>query len=332
MGSFTDSFLREQLVDRRQRLQSALTVSQQAGSLVALLNEVDSALARMEEGTYGLCESCHEPVETARLLADPLVRYCLDHLTPDQRRGLQEDLELAAQIQRELLPQQHSVFEGWQVSYHYKTLGPVSGDYCDVIAGANDGKDLFFILGDASGKGVAASMLMAHLHAIIRTLIATGSPLDQLVERASRIFCESTVSPYFATLVCGRARASGEIELCNAGHCPPLLVQPGKVTKFEATGLPLGLFCDGQYSTQTVTLGPGDSLLLYTDGLTEAGNVAGEEYGEERLRRLTGERHTLRAEALVDACLKDLATFLAGMPLKDDLTLMAIRRMDKTGN
>jgi sigma-B regulation protein RsbU (phosphoserine phosphatase) len=328
MGGFTDTFLREQLVERRQRLQSVLTVSRQVGGLVALLNEVDSALARIDEGTYGLCESCHEPVEKTRLLADPLVRYCLDHLTPDQRRGLEEDLELASQIQRGLLPEQDVAFDGWRVSYHYKTLGPVSGDYCDVIIGANGGKDLLFILGDASGKGVAASMLMAHLHAIFRTLIATGLPMSALVERASRIFCESTVSPYFATLVCGRAQGSGEIELCNAGHCPPLLMQAGKVTRLGATGLPLGLFCEGQYPTETVTLRPGDSLLLYTDGLTEARNVADEEYGEERLSRLTGQRHALRAEALVDACLEDLSTFLAGTPLADDLTLMAIRRMD----
>jgi sigma-B regulation protein RsbU (phosphoserine phosphatase) len=328
MGGFTDIFLREQLFERRQRLQSALTLSPQTGSLVALLSEVDSALARMEEGTYGLCEACHEPVEKPRLLADPLIRYCLDHLTPDQRRGLEEDLQLASQIQRELLPDQDVAFEGWQVSYHYKTLGPVSGDYCDVITGANDGKDLLFILGDASGKGVAASMLMAHLHATFRTLIATRLPMGPLVERASRVFCESTVSPHFATLVCGRAQRSGELELCNAGHCPPLLIQAGNVTRLAATGLPLGLFYDGQYSTHTVTLGPGDNLLLYTDGLTEARNAADEEYGEERLSRLASGCPTLRAEALVDTCLKDLSTFLSGTPLKDDLTLMAIRRMD----
>jgi sigma-B regulation protein RsbU (phosphoserine phosphatase) len=169
-------------------------------------------------------------------------------------------------------------------------------------------------------------MLMAHLHAIFRALVATGLPTDELVERASRIFRESTVSPYFATLVCGRARTSGEVELCNAGHCPPLLIQAGEVTRLEATGLPLGLFSEGQYSVETVRLRPGDSLLLYTDGLTEARNVADEEYGEERLTNLAGKRKTPRPRPLVDACLDDLATFLSGVPLKDDLTLMAIGR------
>jgi phosphoserine phosphatase RsbU/P len=328
MGGFTDVFFREQLLERRDKLHSAMAVSRQGGSLVALLNEVDSALARLDEGTYGLCEVCHDSVEKTRLLADPLVRYCLDHLTPYQLRVLQDDLDLASQIQRELLPQEDLAFDGWQVAYHYRTLGPVSGDYCDVIMSAEDGKDWFFVLGDASGKGVAASMLMAHLHAIFRALVATRLPTHQLVERASRVFCESTASPYFATLVCGRARTSGELELCNAGHCPPLLIQEGQVTRLEATGLPLGLFGEGQYSVETLRLRPGDSLLLYTDGLTEARNVADEEYGEERLSNLAAERHAPQPRPLVDACLDDLSIFLSGAPLKDDLTLMAICRTD----
>jgi phosphoserine phosphatase RsbU/P len=328
MGGFTDVFLREQLLDRRDRLQSAMAVSRQGGSLEALLNEVDSALARLDEGTYGLCEVCHDSVEKTRLLADPLVRYCLDHLTPDQLRVLQDDLDLASQIQRELLPQEDLAFDGWQVAYHYRTLGPVSGDYCDVITSTEDGKEWFFVLGDASGKGVAASMLMAHLHAIFRALVATRLPTRQLVERASRVFCESTASPYFATLVFGKARTSGELELCNAGHCPPLLIQAGQVTRLEATGLPLGLFCEGQYSVETLRLRPGDSLLLYTDGLTEARNVADEEYGEERLSNLAAGRHAPQPRPLVDACLDDLSIFLSGTPLKDDLTLMAICRTD----
>src|SRR5262250_15636 len=141
MGGLTDVFFREQLLERRDRLHSAMAVSRQAGSLVTLLNEVDSALARLDQGTYGLCETCHESVEKARLLADPLVRYCLDHLTSDQRRRLEEDLDLASQIQRELLPKPDMAFEGWHVSYHYKMLGPVSGDYCDVIRSAKDSED-----------------------------------------------------------------------------------------------------------------------------------------------------------------------------------------------
>src|SRR5439155_15071812 len=179
-----------------------------------------------------------------------LVRFCLDHLTADQQRALEQDLELASKLQRDLLPEEIVSYGGWQVCCHYQPVGPVSGDYCDVIVGAGHGdrRDLFFALGDASGKGVAASMLMAHLHAIFRTLIAGALPLEELVERAGRIFCEATMAPYFATLVCGRADASGRVELCNAGHCLPLLVHDRKASTVEIdTGLPLGMFSDGSY-------------------------------------------------------------------------------------
>ncbi len=281
----------------------------------------------MEEGTYGLCEACHETVEKGRLIADPLIRYCLDHLTMEQRRALEQDLELSSQIQRELLPEQNLSFGGWEVYYHYEPVGPVSGDYCDVVIREDGSKKLFFVLGDASGKGVAASMLMAHLHAIFRTLMATGLPVRDLVERASRIFCESTLSPYFATLVCGSAGMSGEIEVCNAGHCPTLLLQGGAVTRLKATGLPLGMFSNGEYSAEKIRLAPGDSLFLYTDGLSEARSRTNEEYGEERLTKVVAAGHSFPPRTLVHACLENLTAFRSGTPPTDDLTLMAIRRV-----
>jgi len=320
-----DSYLREQLVDRRQRLERVLAGSPQATDLGRLLEEVDSALERMDRGTYGICEFCHEPVEKERLIADPLVCFCIDHLTPGQRSALERDLELAAQMQRELLPPQNLDFAGWEVYYRYEPLGPVSGDYCDLVMQEKSG-DLFFILGDASGKGVTASMVMTHLHAIFRTLISTGSVLDEMVARAGRIFSESKMSPYFATLVCGRASPFGKMEICNAGHCPPLLLQGGKLTRLEASGLPLGLFDEVTYSLQALQLGRGDLLFLYTDGLSEGRNPSDDEYGEVRVCELVSERHSLAPQALVDACLDDATAFRSGAPRADDLTLMAIRR------
>jgi len=326
MAEMTQTLLREQLVHRRERLQSAIATTRGGDGLVELLSEVDSALERMENGTYGICEVCHDTVEPERLIANPLMRYCLDHLSREQQRALEQDLQLAAQMQRDLLPRPDLKHHGWEIAYHYQPLGPVSGDYCDVITRDSDGDGLFFVLGDASGKGVAASMLMAHLHAIFRTLVATGLPIQELVQQAGRVFCETTMSPYFATLVCGRAAASGEIEICNAGHCPPLLVRGHQVTSVEATGLPLGMFCDGGYSARRLTLAPGDTLFLYTDGVSESRSASHEEYGEERLASVVAEGRALPLEALVRATMKDLADFRAGAPALDDLTVMAVRR------
>lgn len=260
-------------------------------------------------------------------MADPLTRNCLDCLTPDQQRALEQDLDLASRIQTQLLPNKNLSFGGWEAYYHYEPAGPVSGDYCDLVNPETQRGDLFFLLGDVSGHGVAASILMAHLHAMFHSLIAGGLSADQLIERANRIFCESTISADYATLVCGRAGKSGEVEVCNAGHCPPLLVQGGEVTSLDATGLPVGIFSTGEYSAQKVQLDRGDSLLLYTDGLTEAQDKTNAEYGAQRLARLVKGRHMLPPPALVRLCLEDLNTFQSGAPKTDDLTIMAIRRV-----
>jgi phosphoserine phosphatase RsbU/P len=325
--NITENFLRDQLLDRRHRLEAVLPGSPEHAQLTQLLSEVDSALERIDNGSYGICEACQEPVEKDRLLSDPLVRYCLDHLNEAGRRALEQDLELAAQMQRALLPEPNLRRDGWEIHYHYAPHGPVSGDYCDVIVPEDDSDHFFFALGDAAGKGVAASMLMAHLHAIFRTLTASQLPVHHMVERAGRIFRESTMSPYYATLVYGRAKPSGEIEITNAGHCNPWLIRNGKVTPLEAGGLPLGLFSEGQYATETVILCPGDSLFLYTDGMLESRSSTGEEFGDHRLAEAVIQNHSLPPGEFIEGCLNSLARFCAGERTSDDLTLMLIRRV-----
>ena len=326
MPDFMDTFVREQLLDRHRRLEAAVTWSQSEPRLMELLHEVDSALARMDQDTWGICEVCHEPVEADRLMADPLVRYCLDHLSPAQRDALERDLETAAALQRGLLPQPEAKHSGWEVAHTYRPFGPVSGDYCDVVVEETPERSLFFFVGDVSGKGVTASMLTAQLHAIFRSLVMRQLPVPQLLGQASRIFCESALSPYYATLVGGRAEAGGSLEIVNAGHCPPLLIRGGKLTRLEPSGTPLGMFCDGPYRAERFDLEPGDVLLVYTDGVSEARNRGDEEYGEERvIESLQGRTH-LTARSVVDGCVESLGRFLGSADLADDLTIMAIQR------
>ena len=326
MASIEMEFLRTQLLTRRQKLGVLATSFTNGTALLSLLREVDSALERMEKGSYGICEECHEAVEADRLLADPLTCYCLDHLNAEQRQALQEDLDLAGRIQKALLPPRNLHAEGWQVHYHYEPAGPVSGDYCDLVIPDNKSGDLYFALGDVSGKGVAASLLMSHLHAMFRSLTSVNMPLDQLLARANRVFCESTTAGQYATLVCGRAARSGEVELASAGHPSALLVRKGRVEPLAATGLPLGMFSNGEYSTRKTSLASGDNLVLYTDGISETKDKSSSEYGEDRLARLAGERHALAPEALTAACLADLSAFSAGVPHTDDRTLLVLRR------
>ena len=322
MATLEIAFLQNQLEERKRRLQAAIAFAPQNVGLGGLLHEVDSALARMDKGTYGRCEECLEPVEQDRLMADPLVRYCLDHLTEPQRAALQRDLDLASEVQRKLLPQAGLSAGGWQTGYHYAPVGPVSGDYCDLIP--SDGQ-LFFALGDVSGKGVAASMLMTQLHALFHSLAGMGLPLGQIVTQANRVFCESALAGQYATLVCGQGSPSGEVEIHNAGHLPAILVGRGGILRIESTGLPLGMFSEVEFSATRLQLEIGDMLFLYTDGLSEA-RGGNDEYGVDRVVTLARQQATRPPAELISAYLDDLRVFVASTPPADDLTLLAIRR------
>lgn len=324
MVTAVEPLIREQLLDRRQKLEVAAIGYRNDGELTRLLREVDTALQRMDDGTYGICDVCHEPVETERLIANPLTRLCIDHLSPNEQRALEDDLELAGRIQTGLLPQPSQKIDGWEIAYHYQPAGIVSGDYCDIIS--DDNKNVLFVLGDVSGKGVAASMLMAHLQAMFRTLISVALPLEQMIERASRVFCESTLPTHYATLVCGKTNPSGLVEICNAGHLPPLLFHEGSVRQIEATGLPVGIFCNEHFTASRMQLEGGDTLLLYTDGFSEALDGGGKEYGSDRLARLLSDHHKLPPRGLLDACMRDWLAHGDGRRTRDDVTLMAIQR------
>jgi sigma-B regulation protein RsbU (phosphoserine phosphatase) len=315
--------LRTELINWRERLEATAASSADMLQLSGLLREVTAAIDRLtHEDSYGVCQVCHDLIGQATMSMDPLAKTCLSCFTPEQLAELEKDLDRAWLIQGELLPKQNLKFNGWQVSYHYEPAGPVSGDYCDLVS--LDNGDLYFLIGDVSGKGVAASLLMTRLHAIFRSLIGAGLSVSELVERANQLFSETTMRPYYATLVCGKAAACGEVEICNAGHCSPLLLHDGNVTAIAATGLPVGMFCEELYSSIQIRLGKGDRLLLYTDGLSETRDHHDREYGDDRLPALLSECHQLPAVALVNRLIEDVSEFSSARPKADDLTVMAI--------
>jgi sigma-B regulation protein RsbU (phosphoserine phosphatase) len=326
MVTAIEPILRQQLIDRRQKLQVATRTTEPTIELNRLLKEVDAALLRMESGTYGLCDVCHDPVETERLLADPLTRLCIDHLSPREQRALEDDLELAARIQNGLLPKPLLTIDGWDVAYHYEPAGLVSGDYCDLIR--SEDNTFHFMVGDVSGKGVAASMLMAHLQATFRTLVSTNLPLGQMLERASRVFCESTLPTHYATLVCGRVSTDGAVEISNAGHLPPLVIQSGEARSIEATGLPLGMFSSEQFTVTQFHMKKGDTLLIYTDGLSEVQDDNGREYGADRLQGVLAANNHQSPKEIISSCIRELNGFRNSGSPADDLTVMAIKRVN----
>ena len=319
----TQPNLRSELIDWRERLEATARDSSNQIEWNSLLREVASAIERLgQKDSYGICQVCHDEIGKATMQADPLARTCLSCLTPAQLSELEDDLDRAWLIQGEFLPKQNLKFNGWEVSYHYEPAGRVSGDYCDLVS--TDTGDLYFLIGDVSGKGVAASLLMSRLHAIFRSLIEVNLEVCDLVQRANHLFADKTMRPYYATLVCGKAAPNGEVEICNAGHPAPLLVQAGGVTPIHATGLPLGMFCQETYTSTQAKVGKGDRLVLYTDGLSEARNSDDAEYGEGRLQSLLSESRELPANALINRVLDNVREFSSGRHVTDDLTLMAI--------
>ncbi len=324
MPAVVDNYLQRQLLSRRDKLEQAAAEPYAPEHLRYLLHEVDRALAKMQDGSYGICETCHDCIECERLLCDPLVRFCLDHLSSRERSALEQDLELAARVQKALLPKEEIDVNGWHICYHYDPAGVVSGDYCDVIDAAEAG--LYFMVGDVSGKGVAASMLMAHLHAMFRTLISVGLSLRAMLERASRVFAESTLPNHYATLVCGRALPNGRIEICNAGHPSPLLIRCGEVSELQSSGLPVGLFHSEDFPVSEFDLEPGHGILIYSDGVSEAVDGFGAEYGIDRIRNLIQREKALDPLILLSTWREDLTAFRCNAVKTDDCTLFVLGR------
>jgi sigma-B regulation protein RsbU (phosphoserine phosphatase) len=240
-----------------------------------------------------------------------------------ERAAAHRDLAAAAHLQRLLLPPSPLTAPGWTAVHHFEPAGAVSGDYVDLVPFEDR---LYFMLGDVSGKGIPAALLMAQLHAMFRTLIPFGMPLDALMARASALLCASSLPAQYATLVSGYLDPEGEVVLCNAGHPPPLVIRGQARATVDATGVPMGLFCESQFTSTRQAFSPGDSLLIYTDGLTEARNAAGEEYGASRVEHVAAAVAQRPLQDLVTSTLRAHADFRGDVPTGDDLTVLAIRR------
>jgi sigma-B regulation protein RsbU (phosphoserine phosphatase) len=320
-----EALMQEQLEIRRVQLRSALDRPGATRQLHALLTEVDAALGRLAAGTFGRCETCGDPIESERLLADPTLRFCLDHLTATQQAVLERDLALASTVQQGLLPSPALDVGPWEFAYRYVPAHIVSGDYCDVISGPHG--TVYFLVGDVAGKGVSASMLMTQLHALFRALIPAGLALPELIARTSSIFCDTTLPSHYATLACVKADPSGEVEICNAGHLPPVVLRSdGDLRQLDPGGLPLGLFCVSQYSTNRLALEPGDRIVLYTDGLSDTEDREGQEFGADRLAQLCAELMREPPGVVVGQVFHALEHFRSAPSQADDMTMMVVRR------
>jgi len=326
MSLHTDipSVLHRQLEDRRERLRGTIAADGPEPELVRLLQQVDAALDRQTGGSYGACLVCDEYIGDTELLMNPLLEYCLCGVAPEKLRALESDLELARRIQAGLLPEPRLRAAGWRAFSRYEPAGPVSGDFVDLWAPRAEPDSLYFAVGDVSGKGVAAALLMTHIQAAFRSLLGTGAAIGDVVAGVNRQLLRAGLPSHYATLAAGRVDRAGRVELVNAGHCPPLLLRGGDVQATRPTGFPVGLIGDRPYEVDEFTLDRGDALVLYTDGVTEAWGSNGDPYGQERLEVLLAAPGDRAPRALVDRVRGDVAAFQGGASPTDDLTILAL--------
>ncbi len=320
----------ERLLARRQQL-AELAQARREQRLVDLLRRVDGALASLEIGDWGICAVCHEHIGEERLETDPLIRVCLECLSAEERQSLERDLEAAARLQRSLLPPPRLVHGGWELAFLWEPRGAVSGDHVDLLRPRRDDEPLHLLLGDVVGKGVAASLLQSHLHALFRALAAPDLPLGELLARVNRLFFEATTGASYATMVAARLHPEGRVELANAGHPRPLLADARGVRPVEGAGLPLGLFAGSGYESRDLSLRGGETLVVYTDGWTEATAGDDEEFGIGRAAAALRRAARLPPGEVVAACRREMEAFLDGRPRTDDLTLLALRRAETPG-
>jgi len=324
MITATEAYFRTELIERRHLLARATRDSHRT-DLRDLLADVDAALARLDDGTFGVCDVCDEYIGTKHLTHDPLARCCEEHPTPGEEDRIHRDLALAHDLQLGLLPRHGLAIDGWQFRYRYEAASEVGGDFCDVIQ-VPARNETVVLVGDVSGKGVAASLLMSSLLATFRSLSSLALPTGELLTRVNALFNDSSPRASYATLAAATLLPDGAIDLYSAGHWPPLLGR-GKAAEpvpIQA-GLPLGLFPVSTYPGTRVRLSPDDTLLFYTDGAIDAENGGGEDYSTPRLARALATAAVDPLDALVDRCLLDVRQFQNGQPATDDLLLFALR-------
>jgi serine phosphatase RsbU (regulator of sigma subunit) len=244
-----------------------------------------------------------------------------------KQNALQRDLELAHKVQRGLLPAAPPQLPGYYFFDFYEPANQVGGDYYDYIELPN--RRLAVVLGDVSGKGVSAALLMAKLSGEVRYCLASEPSPAAAVSRINASFSGSGWQDRFVTFVLALLDVEkNELTLVNAGHMPPLLrYGRGKVEPIGAdqAGLPLGVDATFQYEQYTRSLMPGDFLTLFTDGISEAMNGAGELYGLDRLRNQLA-TDTMPVSGLGRLILDDVKRFVGGRAQSDDMCLACFGR------
>ena len=244
--------------------------------------------------------------------------------------SVEQELRVARSIQHALLPKDSPELEGWEIAHHYRPAREVGGDFYDFLR-LEDGR-VGFVIGDVSGKGMAAALVMANTQSVLRAVVHRGSVApEQVLAEANEILC-AYIPPTNMFVTCFYAilePESGRLRYANAGHDLPYERHDGRVDKLRARGIPLGLMPGMLYEEKEAVLAAGDDLLFYSDGLIEAHGPTGEMFGFSRLQDLV-RTHRSGDSSLIGFLLSELARFAGeGWEQEDDITLVTLERSEE---
>lgn len=285
--------------------------------------EASAGVLLLEGGEPDLSQGSGELLQTLALEASTILENARLLEEERHKQRLEEQLEIARQIQQDMLPQRFPV-DGW-----FRAAGSsipshtVGGDYFDLHQSSADYWTL--VVADASGKGVGPAILASILQGAFLAAPPDPERMPGLIARINRYVHERAEGERYATLFYGLLHESGVFSWVNAGHCTPIVVKPdGRSAVIEANGMPVGMLDFAEYTVQSATLDPGDKIVIYSDGLTDAQNLEGQFFGARRIRRLVQDNALLDCRQLHDALIGAVTAYTDGAFASDDITLLVV--------
>lgn len=314
--------------DVLEAIKSDVALSRVRVIMVSALDEIDSVVRCIELGADDYLPKPFNPTLLAARVASSLGRKAADDLIRDRTERMERDLEIGREIQAGFFPSEIPQPPGWQVAVFFQEAREVGGDFYDVFM-LPDGR-LGLVIADVCDKGVGAALYMALFRTLLRAQLTTmGVSLAPAVAWVSDyIATNHGDSNMFATaFVAAADPATGTISYVNAGHDPPLLLRHGGTEEILPTGSAIGLLPGLEFPASSTSLERGETLLAFTDGVTEAVGGDREQFGEGRLRDVIT-RTPMKPAALIEAVQEAVRTFVGDVPQSDDMTMLCVGRVD----
>ena len=304
--------------------------------MVSAYGDMDNIRSAMNKGAFDFATKPIDLDDLSRTIEKAIeqVRYiCESQQEHNQLESIKNDLAIAGEIQQTILPRPFPPFpELTEVVDIYASMTPakdVGGDFYDFFQ--IDDERIGLVIADVSGKGVPASLFMAVSRTLLRATALRGVSSAECLTYANKLLCKESLDSMFVTVFYGIYHyKTGMMDYTNAGHNPPYLLRGGRTVEClpVASNFVVGVFDDIEFESNTLTFGIGDTLLLYTDGVTEAFNDKREQFSESNLQDILASMHeSSSAKEVVTSVLQSVKTFSGDYPQSDDITLLSLQRI-----